>query len=131
QLVRIPACHAGGRGFEPRPLRQRISKKAPASRRCFFFVSTLFNLPSYSSLLSPLLYLLAFLFPSFSSPLSLPLFLFPSFPSRSFPSRSFPSRSYPAPRLPAYCTPVTAAPRNMNQDLRSRKRSEERRVGKE
>ena len=24
QLVRIPACHAGGRGFESRPLRQSI-----------------------------------------------------------------------------------------------------------
>src|SRR6059058_6000737 len=29
QLVRIPACHAGGRGFESRPLRQSIPGVGP------------------------------------------------------------------------------------------------------
>ena len=35
QLVRIPACHAGGRGFESRPLRQTL--KRPVSSGPFVF----------------------------------------------------------------------------------------------
>ena len=37
QLVRIPACHAGGRGFESRPLRH-YSKKAQSLQVAPFFM---------------------------------------------------------------------------------------------
>ncbi len=39
QLVRIPACHAGGRGFESRPLRQHYKGCCLFKRRPFLFAA--------------------------------------------------------------------------------------------
>ena len=42
QLVRMPACHAGGRGFESRPVRHYF-KKLLSSDCSFFYACTMWT----------------------------------------------------------------------------------------
>ncbi len=59
QLVRIPACHAGGREFESRPLRQmhargiRIKNKSDDQRIIAFFISRHGEIPQMTKKLKP------------------------------------------------------------------------------